>query len=131
MQVANEIYVLVERWSAEQRRKLDGGIGFGQSCLAGLGEVRSVVHALLPRGVHDLAGAFVLVDQVMAALNPLVCEAVKLRFVGRLSYPQIARRQACGLRTAERRVHEAMTRVQEVWMLGEVDFCDNHLRKSA
>lgn len=131
MRVANEVFVLMEKWSAEQRRRVDGGLGYGQSSLAGLGEVRCQVHALLPRGVHDLAGAFVLVDQVIAALNPLVGEAVRLRFVGRMSYPQIARRQCCGLSTAERRVNDALTRVQEAWMLGEVDFCDSHLQKSA
>ena len=125
MQVANGVYELVERWAVEQRRKVDGGIGYGQSCLAGLGEGKTVVHALLPRGVHDLAGAFVLVDRVMQALNPLVAEAVKLRFVGRYTYPQVARIQSCCLRTAKHRVRDGLVRVQDAWMLGEVDFCDN------
>lgn len=131
MQVANEVYQLVEKWAMAQRIKIDGGVGYGQSSLAGLGEVRCQVHALLPRGVHDLAGAFVLVDQVMAALNPLVAETIRLRFVDRFSYPQIARRMGCGLSTAERRGHEGLIRVQQAWMLGEVDFCENHLRKTA
>lgn len=125
MQVANEVFVLVEKWAVAQRVKADGGLGYGQSCLAGLGEVRCAVHALLPRGVHDLAGAFVLVDQVMAVLNPLVAEAVKLRFVCRYTHPQIAKIQSCCLRTAKQRVSDGLARVQEAWMLGDVDFCDN------
>lgn len=131
MQVASEVYVLVEKWAAEQRRRSDGGLGYGQSCLAAVGEGRSVVTDLLPRGVSDWAGAFVLVDQVLKALNPLVADTLRLRFVERFSYPQIARRMACGLSTAERRAHDGLIRVQEAWMLGEVDFADVPLRKTA
>lgn len=131
MQVANEVYVLVERWAAERRRRADGGLGYGQSCLAGLGEGRSVVHALLPRGVTDWSGAFVLVDQVMQALNPLVAEVIRLLYVDRLSQVQVARRQCCTDRTVRNRLNDGLIRLQDAWMLGEVDFCDNLARKSA
>lgn len=131
MQVANEVYVLVEKWAAEQRRRADGGLGYGQSCLAAVGEGRSVVTDLLPRGVSDWSGAFVLVDRVMQALNPLVADTLRFRFVERFSFPQIARRMVCGLSTAERRANEGLVRIQEAWMLGEVDFVDCHVRKTA
>ena len=66
MNVANEVYELLGKWAMAQRIKQDGGLGYGQSCLAGMGEVRCTVHALLPRGVHDLAGAFVLEFEFVA-----------------------------------------------------------------
>lgn len=131
MQVANGVYELVERWAVEQRRKVDGGIGYGQSFLAGLGEVRCQVHALLPRGVHDLAGAFVLVDQVMAALNPLVAETVRLLYVDRFSQVQVARRHGCTDRTVRNRLQEALIRLQDAWMMGEVDGGFYSVKKSA
>jgi hypothetical protein len=131
MQVANEVFVLVQKWAVAQRVKQDGGLGYGQSCLAGLGEVRCAVHALLPRGVHDLAGAFVLVDQVMAALNPLVSQTVRLLYVDRFSQVQVARRMGCTDRTVRNRLHEALVRLQDAWMLGEVDGGFYSVKKSA
>ncbi len=131
MQVANEVFVLVEKWAMAQRVKADGGLGYGQSCLAGLGEVRCAVHALLPRGVHDLAGAFVLVDQVLAVLNPLVVETVRLLYVDRFSQVQVARRHGCTDRTVRNRLNEALVRLQDAWMLGEVDGGFYSVKKSA
>lgn len=131
MQVANEVFVLVEKWAMAQRVKADGGLGYGQSCLAGLGEVRCAVHALLPRGVHDLAGAFVLVDQVLAVLNPLVAETVRLLYVDRFSQVQVSRRHGCTDRTVRNRLNEALVRLQDAWMLGEVDGGFYSVKKSA
>ena len=131
MQVANGVYELVERWAVEQRRKVDGGLGYGQSCLAGLGEGKSVVHALLPRGVHDLAGAFLLVDRVLAVLNPLVAETIRWLYVDRFSQVQIARRHGCSDRTVRNRLNEGMVRIQEAWMLGDVDDGFYSVKKSA
>lgn len=131
MQVANEVFVLVDKWAVAQRVKQDGGLGYGQSFLAGLGEVRCQVHALLPRGVHDLAGAFVLVDQVMAVLNPLVSQTVRLLYVDRFSQVQVARRMGCTDRTVRNRLHEALVRLQDAWMMGEVDGGFYSVKKSA
>ena len=131
MNVANEVFELLAKWSMAQRVKLDGGLGYGQSCLASLGEGRCAVHALLPRGVHDLAGAFVLVDAVMAALNPLVAETVRLLYVDRFSQVQVARRHGCTDRTVRNRLQDALIRLQEAWMMGEVAGGFYSVKKSA
>lgn len=131
MNVANEVFELLGKWAMAQRIKQDGGLGYGQSCLASLGEARCALQVLLPRGVHDLAGAFVLVDQVMAALNPLVAETVRLLYVDRFSQVQVARRHACAERTVRRRMDEALVRLQDAWMMGEVDEPFYSSKKSA
>lgn len=119
MQVANEVYVMMEKWAAEQRRRSDGGLGYGNSCLASLGEAGGAVFsALLPKGVHDEAGAFLLIDQVMGAVNPLVAAVVTLRYVGRFTLEQVARKCSCSLATVKRRLHDGLVAVQEVYMLG-------------
>lgn len=120
MNISSTVYQLMERWAVFSVRRECSGLGYAESSLNRMIAVNAAAFAGEP---DDLADSdLLLVEAVMARLNPLVASAIRAKYLWTSTDDQRARRLGISRATLHRRVHDGLIRVQEAVMLGFVDF---------